>query len=144
MEFEIIDFHTHPFSNLNENLCRFPSSEMDKDFTLSIMKRYGVSKFCGSVLGHTPTTPDNVWEVLSSYNDTALKLYNYYGGSYVAGCHVHPNHVDEIGAHKVVFGTDYPICDLQMYIGAIAHDELLTDNEKRLILSENAKRILKL
>lgn len=52
--------------------------------------------------------------------------------------------IDEIGAHKVVFGTDYPICDLQMYIGAIAHDELLTDNEKRLILSENAKRILKL
>lgn len=260
MEFEIIDFHTHPFSNKIQNLCRFPSSEMDKDFTLSIMKRYGVSKFCGSVLGHTPTTPDNVWEVLSSYNDTALKLYNYYGGSYVAGCHVHPNHVeeskkyidkfhekglnlvgeivpwsnkmqntynsdgmfelieyftkkgmilsahptppddmdalcenhkntiivgahpgekeqftrhierakkyenyyvdlsgtgifryrttrkliDEIGAHKVVFGTDYPICDLQMYIGAIAHDELLTDNEKSLILSENAKRILKL
>lgn len=260
MEFDIIDFHIHPFSNEIQNLCRFPSSEMDKDFTLSIMQKYGVSKFCGSVLGRIPTTVDNVWEVLSSYNDSALKLYDYYGGSYIAGCHVHPKHVeesktyidkfhakglnlvgeivpwnykmgntynsdgmfelieyftqkgmilsahptspddmdllcenhkntiivgahpgegeqlarhierakkydnyyvdlsgtgifryrvtrklvDEIGADKVIFGTDYPICNLQMYVDAIVRDELLTDKEKRLILSENAKRILKL
>lgn len=260
MDFEIIDFHVHPFITPDENVCRFPSSDMDKDFTLNIMKRNGVSKFCGSVISRKPSTIETVWEKFSVCNEHALELFDYYNGSYVAGCLVHPCNVDgskkyidlfsgkglnlvgeivpwsshmqnsynsaemleildyastkgmilsahptspddmdllcenlpnltivgahpgegeqlerhilrakkyknyyldlsgtgifryrttrkivdEIGAEKVIFGTDYPICSLQIYIDGVMRDELLSDDEKRLILSGNAKRLLKL
>lgn len=258
MEFEIIDFHTHPYFTSVENICNFPHKLMDKDFTLGLMQRNGVSKFCGSVISREDVTEENVWLLLSKFNNHALELYDYYGGNYIAGCHVHPNYVkesketidifydkglrlvgeivpwrymmnntynsdgmleilsyasskgmvisahptnpddmdllcenlpnaiivgahpgegeqlirhierakknknyyldlsgtgifrygttrhivDEIGADKVIFGSDYPICNLQIYVDGVSRDELLTDDEKRLILADNAKRIL--
>lgn len=48
---------------------------------------------------------------------------------------------DKVGAERILFGTDYPICNLQMYVGAIM-GERLTDRERELIFSENAKRLL--
>ena len=259
MEFEIIDFHIHPYFTSAENICKYDKSD-DIDFTPGIMKRHGVSKFCGSVLSHDSVTEENVWECLSTFNDHALKLYEHYGDMYVAGCHVHPKFikeskeaidlfyskglrlvgeivpwrykmndsynsdgmleildyasskgmvisahptspddmdllcdnlpdavivgahpsenvqfkrhvarakkhknyyvdlsgsgihrykttrrlVDEIGADKVIFGSDYPICNLQIYVDGVTRDEILTDDEKRLILAGNAKRILQL
>ena len=50
--------------------------------------------------------------------------------------------IDEVGAERVLFGSDYPICSPAMYVGAIVLDETLTEREKRLILSDNAKRVL--
>ena len=49
----------------------------------------------------------------------------------------------EVGAERVLFGTDYPICNLKMYIAAVL-GEKITDKEKELIFSGNAKRILDL
>jgi len=51
--------------------------------------------------------------------------------------------IRKIGVGKIMFGTDYPwydpIRDSRRVISMA-----LTDDEKRLILSENAKRILKI
>ncbi len=52
--------------------------------------------------------------------------------------------IDRFGAERFLFGSDYPTCNTAMYIGGVYFDTLLTDNEKRMIFSENAKRLLKL
>ncbi len=52
--------------------------------------------------------------------------------------------VKEMGADRVLFGTDYPICTPGMYIGGVLYDPYLTDEEKQKILSGNAKRLLSL
>lgn len=51
--------------------------------------------------------------------------------------------VDSVGAERIVFGTDYPICNPGMYINAVLFEKI-SDSEKELILSGNAKRLLKL
>ena len=50
--------------------------------------------------------------------------------------------IDEFGAHRILFGSDYPTCNPSMYIGGVLLDELITDEEKELIFSGNAKRLL--
>lgn len=50
--------------------------------------------------------------------------------------------VKEMGADHILFGTDYPICTPAMYIGGVAYDPYLTDEEKALIFAGNAKRLL--
>ncbi len=50
--------------------------------------------------------------------------------------------VKEVGAERVLFGSDYPTCSPIPYIYAVTEDEYLTDSEKALILSGNAKRLL--
>lgn len=49
--------------------------------------------------------------------------------------------VDQVGAERILFGTDYPICNLNMFVGAIM-GEKLTDRERELIFGGNAKRLL--
>ncbi|MBQ3226613.1 MAG: amidohydrolase [Clostridia bacterium] len=51
--------------------------------------------------------------------------------------------VKEVGAERILFGTDYPICNLKMYIAGVL-GEKISDNDKELILSKNAKRLLKI
>ena len=50
--------------------------------------------------------------------------------------------VKEMGADHILFGTDYPICTPAMYIGGVAYDPYLADEEKALIFAGNAKRLL--
>ena len=50
--------------------------------------------------------------------------------------------VKEMGADHVLFGTDYPTCTPGMYVGGVLYDKALTDSEKELVLSGNAKRLL--
>lgn len=52
--------------------------------------------------------------------------------------------VKEMGADRVLFGTDYPTCTPGMYIGGVASDPFLTDEEKALVFAGNAKRLLSL
>lgn len=51
--------------------------------------------------------------------------------------------IDSRGADRFLFGTDYPVCNPAMYIGGVAGDSLLTESEKEMIFSGNAKRLLK-
>ena len=50
--------------------------------------------------------------------------------------------IDRFGADRFLFGSDYPICTPPMFLGGVLHEPLLTDDERKLILSGNAKRLL--
>ncbi len=52
--------------------------------------------------------------------------------------------VDSFGEDRVLFGSDYPTCNMGMYVGGVINDNLLTDTQKEKILSLNAKKLLKL
>lgn len=52
--------------------------------------------------------------------------------------------VNQYGAERFLFGSDYPTCNMGMYIGGVLYDTLLTDAEKELIFSKNAERLLKI
>lgn len=258
MDFEIIDFHTHPFNDLNTNICNYKDHiPMDADTTVEYLKGMGISKICGSVI-----TTDNYGkadlDAMISRNNVALELKEKYKDFYVPGFHVHPAFVkesleeiermykkgvnligelvpywdgwsdysckefseildlaenynmivsfhtmtdedqmdkmvkehknitfvaahpgekqkflrhlermkisenyhldlsggglfrqamlrygiDKCGVEKFIFGSDYPTCNPSMFIGGILIDSLITDNEKEMIFSNNAKRIL--
>lgn len=50
--------------------------------------------------------------------------------------------IDEMGAERILFGSDFPTCNPAMYLGAVTMDGLITDQEREMILSGNAKRLL--
>lgn len=52
--------------------------------------------------------------------------------------------VDEVGASRILYGSDYPVCNAGAFFGGIFFDKLLTEDEKQAIFYENAKRLLKL
>lgn len=49
--------------------------------------------------------------------------------------------VDTIGEERILFGSDYPCCNLQMYVGGVLGDKI-SDSAKEHIFSKNAKRLL--
>lgn len=49
--------------------------------------------------------------------------------------------VQEVGADRILFGTDYPICNPRMYVQAV-YGEDVPDAAREKILSGNAKRLL--
>lgn len=51
--------------------------------------------------------------------------------------------IKEFGAERFLFGTDFPVCSPAMYVGGVAYEPLFTEEEKKLILSENARRLFK-
>ncbi len=62
------------------------------------------------------------------------------GGIYRHGVLRHG--IDEFGAERFLFGSDYPICNPAMYIGGVALDFLLTEEEKQKIFYDNAVKLL--
>lgn len=49
--------------------------------------------------------------------------------------------VQEVGADRILFGTDYPICNPRMYVQAV-YGEDVPDSAREKILGGNAKRLL--
>lgn len=95
MNYEIIDFHTHPFKGKSDNICRYKEHcNMSKENTVSYLKGMGITKICGSVLDEN-VPGENVWERLLNSNKTALELAKEYDGFYIPGFHVHPDFVRE-------------------------------------------------
>ena len=92
MQFEIIDFHTHPFMDAASNICRFQEKGMED--AVSYLRGLGVSKICGSVIAGkiADATP---WEQIQESNRMALELQEKYAGFYVPGFHVHPAYVEQ-------------------------------------------------
>ncbi len=95
MSFEIVDFHTHPFIQRENNICAHTDyCSMGVNETRSFFEKLGVSTICGSVIGgHQPE--ETTWEMIKQNNDTALQLREIYGGFYVPGFHIHPDFVEE-------------------------------------------------
>ena len=49
--------------------------------------------------------------------------------------------IDAVGANRILFGTDYPICNPGMYVEAVKFEEI-SETDRQLIFYDNAKRIL--
>lgn len=95
MDFEIIDFHTHPFIEEKYNICSHKEyCNMSADTTLEVYKGLGISKICGSVIGSDYTRSEYLKKMIEN-NDEVLKLRDLYNGFYIPGFHVHPNYVEE-------------------------------------------------
>lgn len=255
MNFEIIDFHTHPFLEEKENMCFYPGTVSESVDFLFDMERAGISRFAGTVLDKSDKGIDGI----IASNRRACELYGLWGEKYIPGIHIHPDYLDEsereiaiarergvrligelvqymhsyrfdhpkmnellslldggdevislhsadpdvadmerlaaehkdktfvfahpgdlnrlpkhieamkrcenvyldlsgtglfrygmlkflvdsVGAERILFGTDYPICNPGMYINAVLFEKI-SDKDKELILSGNAKRLLKL
>lgn len=52
--------------------------------------------------------------------------------------------IDVAGVERVLFGSDYAVCNPAAFVGGVMLDKLVTDNEKEYIFHKNAERILKL
>ncbi len=50
--------------------------------------------------------------------------------------------IDLFGPERFIFGSDYPTCNPAMYVGGVALDPTIKEEEKQLILAGNAKRLL--
>ena len=96
MSFEIIDFHTHPFIEAQNNICNHQDvCDMCAEKTKEEMLSYGISKICGSVIRVGQPEDGNWWNKIKKNNDIALALKEMYGDFYVPGFHVHPDFVEE-------------------------------------------------
>ena len=77
--------------------------------------------------------------------DRMEKYENYYldwsgGGLVRHGTLRHA--IDLFGKERQIFGTDYTLYNFGMYVGAVAYDFLLTEDEKEHVFYKNASRIL--
>lgn len=94
MDFEIIDFHTHPFASNEFNICSHAKyADMSAGNTERDLKKLGISRICGSVIGKRKETVS--WEDIRELNDKAMELADFYNGFYIPGFHVHPKFVKE-------------------------------------------------
>lgn len=96
-DFEIIDFHIHPFIDEANNICSHTAfCNMSVESTRKTFEKLGVSRVCGSVLTSDPKScTENMWERILKDNDIALRLRDIYGDFYIPGFHVHPDFVEQ-------------------------------------------------
>lgn len=96
-DFEIIDFHIHPFRDEKNNICSHKTyCGMSPEGAKKTFDGLGVSRVCGSVITMGKSVAGkNVWERIQNDNRIALELRDYYDGFYIPGFHVHPDYVDE-------------------------------------------------
>jgi len=97
--FEIIDFHTHPFLSINENICAHTVRyTMSTDEIKPYFESLGITKICGSVIYSFPEQDRlgrDSFDVYRRLNDSALELRERLGDFYIPGFHVNPNFYDE-------------------------------------------------
>ena len=147
MEYEIIDFHTHPYKNVQQCTCIHQSAiKISIDETLKVMDNSGVSLFCGSVLTRElPKTPEEAWEILKGYNKDAAILADYYKGRYLPGIHVHPyfakesiSEIEKYHEHGVkIIGELVPwrYCHNNLYCTGGMDEILDFASSKKMVLS---------
>ena len=92
MAFEIIDFHTHPFLEVRDCICKYKgTTPVSPELTLQDLRGIGISRFCGSVIG----TRGEGFEPIAASNVDAYALQEIYGGAYIPGIQIHADFVDE-------------------------------------------------
>lgn len=96
-DYEIIDFHTHPFIDVSTNICAYRHHyDMDKENIIETMKSFGISKMCGGVIrNENKEAFVSPMEKIKENNRIALRLRDEYNGFYVPGFQVHPDFVGE-------------------------------------------------
>lgn len=97
--FEIIDFHTHPFTDEATNICSHKEyCNMSAEHTVTYLKGLGIDRICGSVICQNRNGMqlyDNAWDMIAESNRRALQLWEQYGDFYVPGIQVHAGYVKE-------------------------------------------------
>jgi predicted TIM-barrel fold metal-dependent hydrolase len=92
--FEIMDFHTHPFSEKLYNICNYydvyDTAEEDIKKTLQPL---GITKIAGSAIQYRE--PIDSFAKVRACNDCALAIAERMGGFYIPGFHVHPHYVED-------------------------------------------------
>lgn len=76
----------------------------------------------------------------------ALKYDNYYidlSGTGLFRYGMLENMVNKIGSEKILFGTDFPICNPLMYVKAVEFENI-SNSDKENIFYKNAERLLSL
>lgn len=92
MNFEIIDFHVHPFINEEDNLCQHKDVlNITCETTYLDMQNAGISRFCGSVIKKKVSD----FNVIKECNQDALKLKEIYNNDYIPGFQISPNFIEE-------------------------------------------------
>ena len=92
--FEIIDFHTHPFSSDRFNICHYHADyDMREEDIKADLVPMGISKIAGSVIVYRE--PVESFDKVKLCNDEALEIAKRLDGYYVPGFHVHPDYVEE-------------------------------------------------
>ncbi len=86
---KIIDFHTHPFINEENNSCFYENTVTKNNFK-EILDNAGINHICGSVIYKT-----NNFEHIKKLNREALKLMEIWGDFYTPGIHIHPYYIEE-------------------------------------------------
>ena len=97
MSYSIIDFHTHPFIDRDQNICNhIDNCDMSVESTRELFCKLGVDHICGSVITMGERKKQlSPAEVMRLNNDTALRLREAYGDFYVPGFHIDPRCPDE-------------------------------------------------
>ena len=76
-DYEIIDFHTHPFTDSDNNICQHQTyCDMSAENTVTYLKSLGISRMCGSVICRNRNDEDDhyntYWEMVADSNKKAL------------------------------------------------------------------------
>ena len=111
---------------------------MGPEFDFEVARRHPNVNF---VIAH-PGEKDAYFPIL----DAMRELRNLYldlsgGGLFRYGMLAHG--VKTVGAERILFGSDYPICNPAMNLRAVEY-ERITSKERDMILYENAERLLHL
>ena len=99
LDFEIIDFHMHPFFTNQYNISAYRNeySLTDEDL-INDMDFFGISRFCGAPIDRVNISKQNEefsFSIIKETNDKALELYEKYSDRYIPGFHVNPCFVEE-------------------------------------------------
>lgn len=121
---------------------------MNADFTAELMKKHGVSRFCGSVICSLPLqSGETRLSRMLRNNDTALFLRDYYKGAYIPGFHVHPDYPDEsvkeIDRMKKegvnLIGELVPYMDDYEFKGSAFHDIIDYAEKRDMLISVHSE-----
>lgn len=92
MNYEIIDFHTHPFVSIDDCICGYKDTmPMSTDLIAEQLSSCGIGAFCGSVINKR----GNGFDGQKTANADALLLADRLGGRYIPGIMVDANFADE-------------------------------------------------
>ncbi len=87
IDFEIIDFHTHPFLREEDSICIYKdSAPLDAKGFGEKLSSAGISAFCGSVI----SLRGEGFERERNSNNDALSLMDMHGGRYIPGIQINP------------------------------------------------------
>ena len=102
-----------------------------------LVEKYPKINFIAAHPGEYPIYSQHI-ELLKKYDNYYLDL----SGSGIFRFGMLRYGIDQAGAKKFLYGTDFPICNPFTYIGGVENDYTLSEEEKQAIFYGNAKRLL--